>query len=48
MDHFNSFERSVIVTIKLVTHTSLQSTLKIYLIKDCKQEFIFIAFHSFD
>jgi len=36
------------MTVKLVIHTGLLSALEISPIRDCKPEFIFITFHSFD
>ena len=48
MNHFDSFEKSIIMTIKLAIHTNPQLILKIYLVEDYKQGFIFAAFHSFD
>lgn len=48
MNHFDFFKRPIIMTIILAIHTDLQSILKIYPIKDYKQGFIFVAFHSFD
>jgi hypothetical protein len=48
MNHFDSFKKLIIMTIKLAIHTNLQSILEIFLIKDYKQGFIFVTFHSFD